>query len=188
MSRSEVSALFNPRNLVLCAMIAFAVGYRLLVHFANGALPWNFTPVEALALFGGAYFVDRKLAVMVPLAAMLLADSVIGFYGWMMLVVYACVAATAFAGFGLRGKVRIVNAAIAAVASATGFYLATNFFVWLTGTMYPHNANGLVACYVAGWPFYQYGTLPGTVLWSALLFGGFALLGRRYAALRAATV
>jgi len=187
MPRTHESALLTPRNLVLCAMIAFAVGYRLLVHFSVGALPWNFTPVEAMALFGGAYFADRRLAVLVPLAAMALSDVVIGFDGAMSLVVYACIAATAFAGFGLRGRVRIFNTAFAAVASATGFYLITNFFVWLTGTMYAHSSAGLIECYVAGWPFYQYGSLPGTLLWSALLFGGFALLSRRYAGLRLAT-
>jgi len=188
MPRTHESALLTPRNLVLCAMIAFAVGYRLLVHFSAGALPWNFTPVEAMALFGGAYFADRRLAVLVPLAAMALSDVVIGFDGAMSLVVYACIAATAFAGFGLRGRVRILNTAFAAVASATGFYLVTNFGVWLGGTMYAHSFAGLIECYVAGWPFYQYGSLPGTVLWSALLFGGFALLSRRWTVLRLAAV
>jgi len=186
MPRTHESSLLTPRNLVLCAMIAFAVGYRLLVHFAAGALPWNFTPVEAMALFGGAYFADRRLAVIVPLLAMALSDSVIGFDGAMSLIVYACIAATAFAGFALRGRVRILNVALAAVAGATGFYLVTNFFVWLTGTMYTHSFAGLIACYLAGWPFYQYGSLPGTVLWSALLFGGFAWLGRRYTVLQLA--
>src|SRR5579885_2827373 len=187
MLRTHESALFTPRNLVLCAMIAFAAGYRLLVHYAAGALPWNFTPVEAMALFGGAYFADKRLAVVVPLLALLVADAVIGFYGAMMIVVYGCVALTAFAGFSLRGRARALNVLIAAVVSATGFYLVTNFFVWLTGPMYPQSFAGLMTCYVAGWPFYEYGSLPGTVLWSGLLFGGFALLSRRWSALRVAT-
>ena len=186
MSRTDASALFTPRNLVVCALIAFAAGYRLLVHFAAGALPWNFTPVEAMALFCGAYFADKRLAIIVPLLALLIADAVIGFYGAMMIVVYGCVALTAFAGFSLRGRARTLNVLIAAVASASGFYLVTNFFVWLAGTMYPHSLAGLMTCYVAGWPFYEYGSLPGTVLWSALLFGGFALLSRHYATLRTA--
>src|SRR5579875_2322248 len=158
------SRLFTPGNLVLSGMIAFAAGYRLLVHFAAGALPWNFTPVEAIALFGGACFASRWLAI-AP-------------------VIYACIALTAFAGFALRGRVRVLNTLFAAAASATGFYLVTNFFVWLDGGIYPHTPGGLAACYVAALPFYQYGTLPGTVFWSALLFGGFALLGRRWTVLR----
>src|SRR5579875_232800 len=172
------SRLFTPGNLVLSGMIAFAAGYRLLVHFAAGRLPWNFTPVEAIA---------------VPLVAMAVADAVIAFSlpasqvtGWLAIapVIYACIALTAFAGFALRGRVRVLNTLFAAAASATGFYLVTNFFVWLDGGIYPHTPGGLAACYVAALPFYQYGTLPGTVFWSALLFGGFALLGRRWTVLR----
>jgi|SRR6185437_2237234 len=199
MPRTQESSLLAPRNLVLCAMVALAVGYRLLVHFAAGALPlslWNFMPFEAIALFGGAYFASRKLAVAVPLAAMALADAVIAFSlpasqvsDWLDIapVIYACYTLTAFAGFALRGRVRVLNTAVAALASATGFYLITNFFVWLAGTMYPHNFAGLMTCYVAGWPFYEHGTLPGTLFWSTLLFGSFALLRQRYPVLRTAT-
>ncbi|HEX7369210.1 MAG TPA: DUF6580 family putative transport protein [Rhodanobacteraceae bacterium] len=183
-ARSTQSNLVSPGTLVLFGMVAFTVIYRLLVHYAAGAMPWNFTPVEAMALFGGAYFANRKLAIAVPLVALFVADCFIGFYGWMMPVVYGCVALTAVAGFALRGRVGIWNTAIAAVGSATGFYLVTNFFVWLGGTMYPHTAAGLGACYVAAWPFYEHGTLAGTLVWSALLFGGFALLGRRWTMLR----
>lgn len=183
-TRSPQSTVFSPGTLVLCGMIAFTVIYRLGVHFAAGGMPWNFTPVAAMALFGGACFANRKLAIAVPLVALFVADCFIGFYGWMMPVVYGCVALTAVVGFSLRGRVRIGNTVLAAVGSATGFYLVTNFFVWLGGTMYPLTASGLVASYVAGWPFYQYGTLPGTLLWTALLFGGFALLGRRWSTLR----
>lgn len=182
--RSAASALVTPGTLVLCGLIAFTVVYRLLVNGAAGALPYNFTPVEAMALFGGAYFADRRLAVAVPLLALFVADAFIGFYGPMMLAVYGCVALTAMAGFALRGRVRFGNTLVAALGSATGFYLVTNFFTWATTAMYPHTFGGLVTCYVAGWPFYQYGTLPGTLVWSALLFGGFALLGRRWTVLR----
>ena len=183
-ARAPQSGLVSPGTLVLLGIIAFTVIYRLVVHFAAGAMPYNFTPVEAMALFGGAYFANRRLAVAVPLAAMLVADAVIGFYGPMMLVVYACIALTAVGGFALRGRVRFGNTVLAAVCGATGFYIVTNFFVWASGTLYPHTLAGLGECYVAGWPFYQNGTLAGTLLWSAVLFGGFALLGRRWTVLR----
>jgi hypothetical protein len=192
-ARSSQSNLVSPGTLVLCGMVAFTVAYRLLVHFSAGSMPWNFTPIEAMALFGGAYFANRGLAIAVPLIAMAVADVAIAFALpfsqvaiWLEIapVIYACVALTAVAGFALRGRVRVWNTLFAAVASATGFFLVTNFFTWLTTAMYPHTASGLVACYVAAIPFYQHGTLPGTLLWSALLFGGFALLSHRWNALR----
>ena len=100
-ARSPQSPLVSPRTLVLLGMIAFTVIYRLLVHYAAGGMPYNFTPVEAMALFGGAYFADRKLAIGAPLVAMACADLVIAFSlpasqvsDWLMVVpvIYACVA------------------------------------------------------------------------------------------------
>lgn len=198
MNRSQIDPaphFLTPRTLVLFAMVAFAVGYRLVVYFVPGLLPWNFTPVEAMALFGGACFADRRLAILIPLAAMAVADTLIALSlpasqlrDWIVMapVIYACIALTAFAGFALRGRVRVLNVALAAVGSATGFFLVTNFFVWVGSGMYPADISGLIACYVAGLPFYQYGSLPGTLLWSAVLFGTFALLSRRYTVLAGA--
>ena len=54
MQHRPPSSALTPRTFVLIGMIAFAVGVRLLIFFVPGALPYNFTPVEAIALFGGA--------------------------------------------------------------------------------------------------------------------------------------
>jgi hypothetical protein len=175
----------SPRSAVLIAMIAVSIAVRLAIHFSHGAFPYNFTPVEAIALFGGAYFADRRLAVLVPLAAMFLADLVIGLHN-LIPVIYGCIALTALVGGNLRGRVRALPVAGYAFASAVMFYLVTNFFVWLVGTMYPHDGAGLIACYVAGIPFFN-GTLAGTLLWSGLLFGGFELMQRRWTVLAPAS-
>lgn len=177
------SRLITPRSLVLSGLIAVAVAVRLLTHFLPGALPFNFSPVMAIALFGGALFSDRRLALMVPLTAMFASDLVIGLHA-LIPVVYGCLALGVLLGSGLlRRRRSALRVAAAAAGGATGFYLITNFFVWLTSGMYAMNVAGLAACYAAGLPFYQYGSLPGTLLWSGILFGAFALLGRRYRAL-----
>lgn len=194
MQHDSQSHLLTPRNLVLCGMIAFAVIYRLAVHFSAGALPWNFTPVEAMALFGGAYFADRRLGVVVPLMAMIAADCVIAFTlpatwvrDWLgtLPFVYGCIALTAVGGFALRKKISAPKVLFGALTSAVLFFLVTNFATWLTARPGAGAActSTLAACYVAGIPFFK-GTLYGTLFWSALLFGGFALLSRRYTALR----
>lgn len=191
----STTPLISPRTLVLCAMLAIAAGYRLMVHFVPGSLPYNFTPVEAMALFGGACFTSRRLAFLMPLAVMLVSDLIIAFSlpanqvaDWYQMapVIYACIALTAVAGFALRKRVRMLKVVIAGVASATGFYLVTNAMVWLLSGAYAMTSAGFIACMVAGVPFYQHGTLPGTLLWSGVLFGGFALLSRRYQSLAAA--
>ncbi|HEX7342063.1 MAG TPA: DUF6580 family putative transport protein [Rhodanobacteraceae bacterium] len=180
----DTSRLLTPRLLVLIGLIAFAVLFRLLVHFFPGSLPYNFTPIAAIALFGGAYFRNRILAFIVPLGAMFLSDMVIGIHTISPLV-YLCFAAMVLVGMGvLRGRHGALRVAVTAAGSATGFYLVTNFYVWLGSGMYAMTASGLATCYVAGLPFYTFGSLPGTLLWSGMLFGGFALLSRRYPALR----
>lgn len=184
MQQFPQNRLLTPRTWVLAAMIVFAVAVRLVIYFVPGALPYNFTPVEAVALFGGAYFTDRRLAFIVPVAAMFLADLIIGLHA-LIPVVYGCIALTALLGTNLRGRVRALPVAGYALGSAVMFYLITNFFVWLTGDMYPHDGAGLVACYVAGIPFLN-GTLTGTLLWSAVLFGGFEVMRRRWVALEPA--
>jgi len=181
MLQFQNNSLLTPRSAVLAAMILFAVAVRLLIFFVPGALPYNFTPVEAIALFGGAYFADRWLALIVPIGAMFIADAIIGLHA-LVPVVYACIALTALLGSNLRGRIRPLPVAGYAFASAVLFYLITNFFVWLTSGMYPLNPTGLAACYVAGIPFFN-GTLAGTLLWTALLFGGFELLRRQWSAL-----
>ena len=62
MNRTAQSASFAPGPLLLTGLIVVAALTRLLPH------PPNFSPVEAIALFGGAYFASRKWALLVPLA------------------------------------------------------------------------------------------------------------------------
>lgn len=170
----------SPRLLVLTGLIAFAVLFRLLVHFNPGVLPYNFTPVAAMALFGGAMFRHRALAFLMPLLAMFLSDLFIGIHT-MSPLVYGCFAAMVLVGMGvLRGRHGPWRVLLTAAGSATGFFLITNFAVWLGSGMYPPSFSGLITCYVAGLPFYTWGSLPGTLLWSGVLFGGFALLTRRF--------
>lgn len=178
--------LLSPRFLALAAMILLAALSRLLPH------PPNFTPVESMALFAGALFIDRRLALLVPLVAMAVSDVGLellmgrgyGFHGLLPLV-YACIAATVLLGFALRGRLGVASIAAASVFAALAFFAVTNFAVWWGSSMYPHTWEGLVACYVAALPFLGNG-IAGTLFYSALLFGGHALLGRRYPALRAA--
>lgn len=181
---TQPQQLFTPRMLVITGIIAVAVAVRLFVHFVPGVFPYNFTPVAAIALFGGAYFSNRKLALLVPLLAMFVSDMVIGLQT-LSPVVYLCFAAMVLVGMlVLRGRTSALRVGLTAAGSATGFYLITNFFVWLGSGMYAMSASGLLACYVAGLPFYEYGSLPGTLVWSAVMFGGFALLTRRFSVLR----
>jgi hypothetical protein len=193
MNRFESNRSIAPGPWVLVAMIVAAAMSRLLPH------PPNFSPVEAIALFGGAYFASRAWAVLVPLAAMLISDVVLAalnggsysfanyFASTSFWLVYGCIAVSTTLGFGLRGKVGGAKVLGYSLLGSVLFFLATNFGAWLGSTMYPQNGAGLVAAYAAGIPFFQW-TVLGTLFYSALLFGGFALLRRQVPVLRAQTV
>jgi lipopolysaccharide export LptBFGC system permease protein LptF len=56
------------------------------------------------------------------------------------------------------------------VAGTFSFFIITNFAVWAMGGLYPMTLEGLMACYIAGIPFYG-NTLLSTALFSAVFFG-----------------
>ena len=184
MQRLPQNPVVSPRTGVLVGMIAFAVAVRLLIHFVPGALPCNFTPVEAIALFGGAYFTDRRLAFLVPLAAMFLADLVIGLHALIPLI-YACIAASVVLGFGLRNRVSVARVAGFGIGSALLFFVVVSFVEWMMGDT-SYCRAGIVSCYAAAVPFLK-NQVAGTLVWSAILFGGFELMRRRWEVLGSAT-
>jgi hypothetical protein len=168
--------------LLLFGMILLAALSRLLPH------PPNFSPVEAMALFGGAHFARRATALWVPLAAMFVSDIALGvmnggiyaeyFLSAGFLLVYLCIALSTVLGFALRGRVTALRVTGYSLVGSVLFFLVTNFGVWLGSGMYPQTAAGLASAYVAGIPFFQ-NTIAGTLFYSAVLFGAFAWLRRR---------
>jgi len=182
--------------IVLAGMILVAALTRLLPHPVP--VPYNFSPVESMALFGGAYFSRRAWAVATPLIAMLVSDLALGlvhggtyfnyFFDASFLPVYACIVLCTLLGFGLRGRVSGGNVLASSLAGSVLFFLLTNFATWLSATPQAGSAcaSGLANCYIAGLPFFQ-GTVLGTLFFSAVLFGGFALLRSRIPQLRAQT-
>ncbi len=172
----------RTRTWIVLGLVLAAAAARLVPHVPN------LTPVEAMALFGGAYLGDRRTALLAPLAALFASDLVLGYavygYGLVypgMAFVYLAVAAIAVLGGRLGPRAGAGRVALGTLGAASLFFLVTNFGVWLTGGLYPHSLEGLLACYTAALPFFRY-TLAGTVLYSALLFGGFALARRRFPA------
>ncbi len=184
--------------LVLAGLILLAALTRLLPH------PPNFSPVTAIALFGGAHFASRRWALLVPLAGLLLSDVVLGLangasyldylanpaYRPTLLAVYLAVVLSTLLGFGLRGRTSASRILGYSLAGSLLFFLLSNLATWLTAFTipgYPACSTGLLPCYVAALPFFKW-TLLGTLFYAALLFGGFALLRERLPALRLRTV
>ena len=151
------------------ALVAIAVWLRLLPHAAN------FAPVAAIAIFGGAVL-PRRVAVWVPLGAMVVSDMFIGFYD-MMPVTWTCYVLIALASSHWLRKLSLVRGVAITLGSSLFFYVVTNFAVWASSGMYAHTWSGLAQCYVMALPFFR-ATLASDVIYVAALFGAFAFAGK----------
>jgi hypothetical protein len=179
----------RPRFWFLITLVLLAAASRLVPH------PPNVTPLAAVALFGGATIERRWLALLVPLAALLLSDLLLqvtylagwqpswGFYQGQW-VVYACSLLAAFLGFLVRRRRNAFTVMAATVAGSLTFFLATNFAFWASGLLYPRTVPGLWLCYEMALPFFR-NSLMGDLAYSASLFGTLALAEARIPVLRA---
>lgn len=170
------SRYINKQFITISTIIFALALFRLMPHWPN------VSPVAAMALFGGAYFADRRLAFIVPFVALLLSDLILGLHS-SMLFVYAGFALTVVFGFYLKGRVNITNTAFAVVASSVMFFLLTNFGAWVTSALYAKTASGLMQAYAAGIPFFQ-NSLLGNAVYAAVIFGGYAFLQKNIPSLK----
>jgi uncharacterized protein DUF6580 len=174
---NEDRDFLKPRTLVVTTIVLAAAAIRLAPH------PMNFTPIGALALFGGAYFASKRQALIVPLLSLMIGDAITGFHK-LIPFVYTSFLVSVAIGFWLRRKRSATRMGAATLAGAIQFFLVTNFAVWVTSIgSYPKTAAGLAACYIAGIPFF-WNTLAGDAFYAAVLFGGMALAERKFPALR----
>ncbi|KPQ00954.1 MAG: hypothetical protein HLUCCA01_03435 [Bacteroidetes bacterium HLUCCA01] len=170
--------MLRPRLLTIAGIIVLAAIFRFL------PTPPNFAPVAAMAMFGGAYFADRRMAFLVPLAAMLLSDLFLGFHG-LMWAVYLSFIAMVGIGILVARKKNFFTITAGAISGSILFFLVTNFAVWAAGggMFYPLTLEGLMMSYTAALPFFH-NTLAGDLLFTGVFFGGFELAQRYVPALQ----
>ena len=137
--------------------------------------PYNMTPLTAMALFAGAWL-PAPVAFLLGVGALFVGDVALGWVA-QNLMGYVAIGVTVLLGLGLRPGRRPVAIAGGTLSGSLLFFLLSNFGVWLEGLLYPRTWEGLIACYVAGIPFYRH-QLAGDAVFAALLFGGFALVCR----------
>jgi hypothetical protein len=168
----------NKRISIIIAIVFLAALTRLLPHAPN------FTPLAAMALFGGAYIGNKYLSIIVPVLAMLVSDALMGFNGWafteQVIAVYGSFALIAFLGQTLQHQKGALKIGGTSIAASILFFVITNFAVWLGGAfhapaLYPMNVAGIIECYVAAIPFFT-NSIAGDLFYSTVLFGGFYIM------------
>jgi hypothetical protein len=142
---------------------------------------WNFTPVAAVAVFGGLYFRRWSVALLVPLAVVSISNLLLDLPPYqhpaMAIAVYASFLVPVCLGRQLRTGNRPLRIAAAGLLPATVFFLSTNFAHWLLTDTYATTVEGLGRCYVMAIPFYR-AMLAGDLFYFAVVFGAYALAAR----------
>lgn len=159
------SKVFTPRFSVVATAVLVAAMMRLLPHWPN------FTPVAAVALFGGVYISRKFMAFVIPMAAMLISDLFIGFHPY-VLAVYGSFAVTVLLGIVIRRNAGFFSILGASLLSSVLFYLITNLAMWVGNPNFTQDFQGLIQCYTVAIPFFYNGVL-GDLFYNGILFGGF---------------
>lgn len=152
---------------------------RVLPH------PANFAPIGAIALFGGTYL-NKKVALVLPIAAMVVSDFFIGFDSLSSrLTVYGSFLLIGLIGLLVRKRKNVWTILSGSLAGSVIFYLITNFAYLYEPTMYTHNWEGIIASYINAIPFFR-NTVLGDLFYTAVFFGTFELVVRLVPSLRVA--
>ena len=169
--------------IITAAILVTAISRFLLIGIPNAA------PIAAIALFGGAYLMDKRMAFIIPLLAMFMSDVLlqvtykmgmqpyVGFHATMP-VIYGCFILTVIIGIYLRNRIKPLPIVGAALLSSVIFFLTTNFAIWARGVTFPMNITGLLLCYEVALPFFK-NTLVSNLAFTAVLFGGFEVIKSR---------
>ena len=168
-------------------IISGVVLLAALSRLAMTELP-NVSPLGAMALFGGAYFSKRYLAVLIPLLALWISDVALnntiyaayyeGFSWFGVPVVYLSIIVIALMGTKLLKQIKVKNLFIASLLTSLVFFLITNLGSWWAIPAYSKDLVGIIAAYTAGLPFFL-STILSNLFFTAVLFGGYELIKQR---------
>jgi hypothetical protein len=160
--------------------VVLAIVFRLAIPHMHPQ-PWDFTPVGASLLFFGAYGSRRQ--VWIPILLFAATDVYLNtFYNypfaWDQFISWAWYAGAIWMGTRLRDHAEPIPVLALALTSSVSFFLVSNFGVWTAYSMYPKTFGGLIACYIAGVPFYEHRII-GDLVFAAVFFAVPVLLGLR---------
>jgi hypothetical protein len=169
--------------LVLAVLSRLAPSFFHATSWSYGA--WNFTAVGGgLLFFGSRMKVSDSeptwrtgIRMASAVAALMATDYYLTVFAYQYpfhvrgyLVTWVWYAAVCLLGMGLLHKPSVLRVGGSVLASATSFFLLSNFVVWAGGHLYPRTLAGLGACYVAAIPFYR-NDLVSTAIVAGALFG-----------------
>ena len=176
---------------ILLFIVITAIWRILIYSIPHISAVNNFSPLGAMALFGGAYLTRWK-GIAFPILTLWLSDVFLNrivFYGeWDLFYedfmwVYGAFALMALIGRWLQTNKSINRFLGSSLAIVFIHWIVTDIGVWLGSSIYPQTLSGLWACLVAAIP-YEMNFLAGTLCYGVILFGSFEVLKRKMPALQ----
>ncbi len=141
------------------ALLVIVVVFRVLVGIGGSGdlhgMLHNFSPLAAIALCSAAYF-PRRIAMALPLAALLLSDIALNifykvpFFTGEIIPRYLALALICVIGFAMRGKVRLPGLLAGSFAGSLLFFVITNTGSWLSDPAYAKTAAGWLQALTVG--------------------------------------
>lgn len=138
--------MLNSERLAILLVIVGAVSR--LIH-----LPPNIAAVTGVTIFAGFAIRNVWLALLVPIAAMALADVVLGWYPGVFFT-YSGMALGVLLARRLLHPLTPPRLIATTFLASVAFFVLSNFGTWLEG-WYGYTFEGLVGCFVAALPFWQ---------------------------------
>ncbi len=182
----------NTRWIIVAFVIFLVALFRLVPHAFGLTGLFNFSPLGGIALFGAAYFSKKYMAFLVPFLALWMSNLLIdnlffsmyydGFAWFANWEIYLSFALIVVLGTVLLKKITPARLLVTSLSSSVLFFIVSNFFVWMSGTMYAKTFAGLVTCFVAAIPFF-WNTLAGDLFYVSLLFGVFEWVKKQHPSL-----
>ncbi|MCL5095742.1 MAG: hypothetical protein M1575_03385 [Patescibacteria group bacterium] len=172
--------MFKLKRKIFWTILLVFLGlfFRTIGHIAP-----NIEYVTAASLLAGAYL-GKKYAILVPLAIMVLSDTLIGntnifLFTWSAYLVIGLVGSKYLI---LNTKYLIPKATGLGIGAALWFFLWTNFGVWALDSwgMYPKTLAGLIESYLMGLPFLKLNLL-GNLFFVPVSFGIVEMVKSFYA-------
>jgi hypothetical protein len=179
---------FNSRTALLVLFIAVIAATRVVLNFNHDISPLaNFSPLGAMALFGGAYFKKQWKAFLFPLLMLFLSDVILHqtvfkqysngilYGGWYW--VYGAFALITLAGRWILKSVTIKSFLISVLVAVIIHWIVSDIGVWYNSKIFSQDLNGFIDCLIVAIP-YEWRFLSGTIIYGVALFGIFEWMQR----------
>jgi hypothetical protein len=185
---------FSPRSVVLLLIIMVVATLRLTSLFTDHLSSFsNFTPIGAMALFGGASFKGKFKPFVFPLFTLFISDMILSFTvyaefrsgllygGWYW--TYAAFALMVVAGKLLVNNVTVKNVCLSVIVITIIHWLVSD----IGGCLREQSTEAMLSLYgqrlVTAIP-YELNFLIGSLVYGGLMFGSFEWMQRRHPGIR----